>query len=233
MTNFQPEQKATGLALVTPERALLLLPVLAGVVIAAVIAGLALVPLAGTLQELDKLEKERIIKRDALAEVVRAQGRLFQQQARSKAQKMKLLQLVAGERSLATLLSQLSVEAAKAGVNLESYEPQTSTAAPVAATPAVPGAPATPAASGDPLLGEGVKKDQQLMVVKGSYQGLLMFLRQLEWVTPLLVISDLSLEAGQEQTQGANKPDQAPKKAETTLKFTLTAYSRTQPLVKP
>lgn len=224
MTNFQPEQKATGLALVTPERALLLLPVLAGVVVAAVIAGLALVPLAGTLQELDKLEKERITKRDALAEVVRAQGRLFQQQARSKGQKMKLLQLVAGDRagdrSLATLLSQLSVEAAKAGVNLESYEPQTSTAAPVASTPAVPGAPATPAASGDPLLGEGVKKEQKLMVVKGSYQGLLMFLRQLEWVTPLLVISDLSLEAGQE-------------KAETTLKFTLTAYSRTQPLVKP
>ncbi|MBJ7364538.1 MAG: hypothetical protein JHD39_06480, partial [Synechococcus sp. SupBloom_Metag_053] len=123
MTNFQPEQKATGLALVTPERALLLLPVLAGVVLAAVIAGLALVPLAGKLQELDKLEKERITKRDALAEVVRAQGRLFQQQARSKGQKMKLLQLVAGDRSLATLLSQLSVEAAKAGVNLESYEP--------------------------------------------------------------------------------------------------------------
>jgi len=231
MTNFQPEQKATGLALVTPERALLLLPVLAGVVLAAVIAGLALVPLAGKLQELDKLEKERITKRDALAEVVRAQGRLFQQQARSKGQKMKLLQLVAGDRSLATLLSQLSVEAAKAGVNLESYEPQTSTAAPVAPTPAVPGAPATPAASGDPLLGEGVKKEQQLMVVKGSYQGLLMFLRQLEWVTPLLVISDLSLEAGQDQTQ--LKQNQAAEKAETTLKFTLTAYSRAQPLVKP
>ncbi len=207
MTNFQPEQKATGLALVTPERALLLLPVLAGVVLAAVIAGLALVPLAGKLQELDKLEKERITKRDALAEVVRAQGRLFQQQARSKGQKMKLLQLVAGDRSLATLLSQLSVEAAKAGVNLESYEPQISTAAPVAVSPGAR------AASGDPLLGEGVKKDQQLMVVKGSYQGLLMFLRQLEWVTPLLVISDLSLEAGQEQ-------------AETKLKFTLATYSR-------
>jgi len=225
MTNFQPEQKATGLALVTPERALLLLPVLAGVVLAALIAGLALVPLAGKLQELDKLEKERITKRDALAEVVRAQGRLFQQQARSKGQKMKLLQLVAGDRSLATLLSQLSVEAAKAGVNLESYEPQTSTAAPVVASPGAP------AASGDPLLGEGVKKDQQLMVVKGSYQGLLMFLRQLEWVTPLLVISDLSMEAGQEQTQ--LKQNQAAEKAETTLKFTLTAYSRTQPLVKP
>ncbi len=225
MTNFQPEQKATGLALVTPERALLLLPVLAGVVLAAVIAGLALVPLAGKLQELDKLEKERITKRDALAEVVRAQGRLFQQQARSKGQKMKLLQLVAGDRSLATLLSQLSVEAAKAGVNLESYEPQTSTAAPVAVSPD------TPAASGDPLLGEGVKKDQQLMVVKGSYQGLLMFLRQLEWVTPLLVISDLSLEAG--QVQAETKQNQAAEKAETTLKFTLTAYSRAQPLVKP
>ena len=70
MTNFQPEQKATGLALVTPERALLLLPVLAGVVLAALIAGLALVPLAGKLQELDKLEKERITKTTKKTEVI-------------------------------------------------------------------------------------------------------------------------------------------------------------------
>ncbi|WP_295474855.1 hypothetical protein [Synechococcus sp. UW140] len=206
MTNFQPEQKATGLALVTPERALLLLPVLAGVVVTAVIAGLALVPLAGTLQELDKLEKERITKRDALAEVVRAQGRLFQQQARSKAQKMKLLQLVAGDRSLATLLSQLSVEAAKAGVTLESYEPQT----------------AATKSGADPLLGEGIKKDQQLLVVQGSYPKLLIFLRRLEWLTPLLVISDLSLEGQKADPKAA---------AITTLKFTLTAYYKA--LVQP
>jgi hypothetical protein len=102
------------------------------------------------------------------------------------------------------------VEAANAGVSLESYEPQTTTATPSA--PATPNAPAAPAASADPLLGEGVKKDQQLIVVRGGYQGLLTFLRRLEWFKPLLVISDLSLEAQENST--------------TKLKFTLTAYSR-------
>jgi hypothetical protein len=204
MTNFQPDQKTTGLAVITPERALLILPVLASVVLAGAIAGLALLPLGGKLQELDKLEKERVVKKEALPSLVRSKGRLLQQEARAKGQKLKLLQLVAGERSLATLLSQLSVEAANAGVSLESYEPQTTTA--------TPNAPATPAASADPLLGDGVKKDQQLIVVRGGYQGLLTFLRRLEWFKPLLVISDLSLEAQENST--------------TKLKFTLTAYSR-------
>jgi hypothetical protein len=210
MTNFQPDQKTTGLAVITPERALLILPVLASVVLAGAIAGLALLPLGGKLQELDKLEKERVVKKEALPSLVRSKGRLLQQEARAKGQKLKLLQLVAGERSLATLLSQLSVEAANAGVSLESYEPQTTTATPSA--PATPNAPAAPAASADPLLGEGVKKDQQLIVVRGGYQGLLTFLRRLEWFKPLLVISDLSLEAQENST--------------TKLKFTLTAYSR-------
>ena len=129
----------------------------------------------------------------------------MQQEARSKGQQKKLVELVAGNRSLATLLSQLGVEAAKAKVSLESYEPQT-TAAKSAA---------------DPLLGEGIKKDQQLLVVQGSYPNLLSFLRRLEWLTPLLVISDLSLEGQKADPKAA---------ATTTLKFTLTAY---QPLVQP
>lgn len=130
----------------------------------------------------------------------------MQQEARSKFQKEKLLQLVAGNRSLATLLSQLGVEAAKANVILESYEPQT-----------------TAAKSGaDPLLGDGIKKDQQLLVVQGSYPNLLSFLRRLEWLTPLLVISDLSLEGQKANPKAA---------ASTTLKFTLTAYHKA--LVQP
>jgi len=206
MTNFQPDQASKGLSFITPERALLLLPVLAGIVLSGAVAGFALVPAANKLQELEKLEKENLKKRDDLPGLVRGKGRLLQQEARSKFQKEKLLQLVAGNRSLATLLSQLGAEAAKANVSLESYEPQT-TAAKSAA---------------DPLLGDGIKKDQQLLVVQGSYPNLLSFLRKLEWLTPLLVISDLSLEGQKADPKAA---------ATTTLKFTLTAYYKA--LVQP
>ena len=105
MTNFQQDQASKGLSFITPERALLLLPVLAGIVLSGAIAGFALVPAVNKLQELEKLEKENLKKRDDLPGLVRGKGRLLQQEARSKFQKEKLLQLVAGNRSLATLLS--------------------------------------------------------------------------------------------------------------------------------
>ena len=41
MTNFQPDQASKGLSFITPERALLLLPVLAGIVLSGAIAGFA------------------------------------------------------------------------------------------------------------------------------------------------------------------------------------------------
>ncbi|NBV70211.1 MAG: exodeoxyribonuclease VII small subunit [Synechococcaceae bacterium WB4_2_0805] len=55
MTNFQPDQASKGLSFITPERALLLLPVLAGIVLSGAVAGFALVPAANKLQELEKL----------------------------------------------------------------------------------------------------------------------------------------------------------------------------------
>ena len=56
MTNFQPDQASKGLSFITPERALLLLPVLAGIVLSGAVAGFALVPAVNKLQELEKLE---------------------------------------------------------------------------------------------------------------------------------------------------------------------------------
>ncbi len=84
MTNFQPDQASKGLSFITPERALLLLPVLAGIVLSGAIAGFALVPAVNKLQELEKLEKENLKKRADLPGLVRGKGRLLQQEARSK-----------------------------------------------------------------------------------------------------------------------------------------------------
>ena len=72
---------------------------------------------------------------------------------------------------------------------------------------------------------DGVIKEKRLIIVKGSYAGLLEFLRRLERITPLLVISDLSMQAD----SGA-AGDQPYSVAISTMRLTLTAYSK--PLLK-
>ena len=135
-----------------------------------------------------------------------------------------LQQLVAGNQSIETLLSQLNLEALESKVRLESYEPQRTQAAPVRRAKAQTDAP--PA---DPLVTDGVVKEKRLIVLKGPYTGLLEFLRRLERITPLLVISDLSVQA---DTASA-AADQSLPPASSTMRLTLTAYSKPLPKAKP
>ena len=77
----------------------------------------------------------------------------------------------------------------------------------------------------DRLVSDGVMKEKRLIVVKGSYVGLLEFLRRLERITPLLVISDLSLQAD----APSSNADQPSPLALSTMRLTLTAYSKALP----
>ena len=81
----------------------------------------------------------------------------------------------------------------------------------------------------DPLVSDGVIKEKRLIVVKGPYVGLLEFLRRLERITPLLVISDLSLQADA-PSSSADNPSPL---AISTMRLTLTAYSKAAPKAKP
>ena len=76
----------------------------------------------------------------------------------------------------------------------------------------------------DPLVTDGVIKEKRLIVVKGPYVGLLEFLRRLERITPLLVISDLSVQAD----AAASAADQPLPQATSTMRLTLTAYTKEQ-----
>ena len=221
MTNFQSQDSPRfGL---TPERLLQLAPLVLALLLSALLGGAWLLPLMRQLSGLAAQRGELEAQRDALAanqaRLARAQLQLLQ----ARTDQGRLLQLVAGTDQLDTLLAQLAMEAAAAGVTLDSFEPQASAAA--AETPPRSRRNSrdrdqtkdTPPA--DPLLVDGLQKRSQLVLASGSFPQLLTFLRRLEVLSPLAVVSDLNLT---HPAPAGGSDVQEP----TVLKFTLTAYSR-------
>jgi len=243
LTNFQP-RPSLPLGL-TSERMLLLAPVLAGGLVSVVLLAAAVVPLLrGMLQRQEQLQQLRQQAAE-LPQNLRLSAKARLDLDTAERQQQRLLQLVAGTGQLDTLLAQLGAEATRTGVDLDSFEPQTPTPAAAATAPAPPATPATPppppggkAATPppppDPLLVPGLQKRSQLLVASGRFPQLLTFLRRLEQLAPLAVVSDLSLkhepvpkpppEPAPGQT--AAPQTQPPTPERTTLRFTLTAYSR-------
>ena len=224
MTNFQQDNPQNRFAWLTPERALVVLPAAVGVTFALILAGALVVRFQSTINQLTALEQERLQKRDDLSFAKIQQRKLKQTYRQAQEQTQLLQQLVTGNQSIETLLSQLNLEASESNVVLESYEPQRTQSAPAGSANSNKDAP--PA---DPLVTDGVIKEKRLIVVKGPYVGLLEFLRRLERITPLLVISDLSVQAD----ASASAADQPIPQATSTIRLTLTAYTKEQAKAKP
>ena len=223
MTNFQQDNAQNRFAWLTPERALVVLPAAVGVTFALILAGALVVRFQSTINQLTALEKERLQKQDELSFLKIQQRKLKQTYRQAQEQTQLLQQLVTGNQSIETLLSQLNLEASESNVVLESYEPQRTQVAASGRTNSKTDAP--PA---DPLVTDGVIKEKRLIVVKGPYVGLLEFLRRLERITPLLVISDLSVQAD----AAASAADQPLPQATSTMRLTLTAYTKEQAKTK-
>lgn len=244
MTNFQP-RPSLPLGL-TSERLLVLAPALAGGLVGVLLLAAVVVPLLrGVLQRQEQLQQLRQQAAE-LPQNLRLSAKARLDLDTAERQQQRLLQLVAGTGQLDTLLAQLGAEATRAGVDLDSYEPQTPTPVAAATAPAAnaaptPGAPPPPGAKtgtppppADPLLVPGLQKRSQLLVASGRFPQLLTFLRRLEQLAPLAVVSDLNLkhepvpkpppEPAPGQTAAPQSQPPAPER--TTLRFTLTAYSR-------
>ena len=216
MTNFQA-QPPSRLA-VTPERLVLALPALAGGLLA---AGLALAWLLPAWQRNGALEQQRQLLKsqgEALAANRARLGRTREGLQQAEADQRKLLQIVAGTDQLDTLLAQLAVEAAAAGVTLESYEPQVTPApAPNSKRSKAKGNEAPPS---DPLLVDGeLVKREQLVMASGAFPQLLVFLRRIESLSPLAVLRDLNLSHPAPSGDGEDSAEP------TVLKFNLSVYS--------
>ena len=217
MTNFQAQPPSRFA--VTPERLVLALPALAGGLLA---AGLALAWLLPAWQRNGALEQQRQLLKsqgEALAANRARLGRSREGLQQAEADQRKLLQIVAGTDQLDTLLAQLAVEAAAAGVTLESYEPQAAPApAPKSKRSKAKGNEAPPS---DPLLVDGeLVKREQLVMASGAFPQLLVFLRRIESLSPLAVLRDLNLSHPAPSGDGEDSAEP------TVLKFNLSVYSR-------
>ena len=217
MTNFQAQPPSRFA--VTPERLVLALPALAGGLLA---AGLALAWLLPAWQRNGALEQQRQLLKsqgEALAANRARLGRSREGLQQAEADQRKLLQIVAGTDQLDTLLAQLAVEAAAAGVTLESYEPQ---AAPAPARNSKrSNAKGNEAPPSDPLLVDGeLVKREQLVMASGAFPQLLVFLRRIESLSPLAVLRDLNLSHPAPSGDGEDSAEP------TVLKFNLSVYSR-------
>ena len=217
MTNFQAQPPSRFA--VTPERLVLALPALAGGLLA---AGLALAWLLPAWQRNGALEQQRQLLKsqgEALAANRARLGRSREGLQQAEADQRKLLQIVAGTDQLDTLLAQLAVEAAAAGVTLESSEPQAPPApAPNSKRSKAKGNEAPPS---DPLLVDGeLVKREQLVMASGAFPQLLVFLRRIESLSPLAVLRDLNLSHPAPSGDGEDSAEP------TVLKFNLSVYSR-------
>ena len=234
MTNFQGGTPAR----VTREQILLWTPVALGGVVALAAAVLMLLP---AVQQLSRKQQELTDLKEQEARVPLLRQQLTQQQEtleEAQQREKQILQLIAGSGDISTFMAQLSREARSSGVQLDSYEPVTATAAPATTPPAGQTPPAAPnppqpaaaagaaaavAAAVDPLVAPGLQKTSVLITAKGSGPQLQDFLRRLERLSLLVAQSDLSLKTEVAQATEAGKTAAS---GLTTLKLTLSVYSK-------
>lgn len=215
MTNLTEPKRRGG---ITPAHVLLWFPVALGGLAALVLAGGWVSPAWQRLQlaeqNLQQLEEQR-----RRLPLLRSQlSKLIGDQEQAEQRRDAILGLIAGSGEISTFLAQLSDEAQATGVQLDGYEPVTTTAPePAKANQAKP--PKTPPPPPDPLLAPGLQKTSVLLQARGTGPQLLAFLRRLEELSLLVVQSDLQL------THEADAKEPAGPAAPTSMRLLLSVYS--------
>lgn len=228
---------------VTPERLLLLIPLIIGSGIAALMAMVLYLPLLVQVNRLGQVVQGLTDKAALLPtnrQKLAVQRQRFEQ---ARAQEELLLKLVAGTGQLPTLQAKLSQLARQTGVAITGFEPRADGASAGASalkgaaagaptpTPSAPGASAAspaaagrPAGNGDPLLSAGLRKKSVLLTVSGAYPNLREFLLAVENLNVIAIATELKLttrEAGP-MTMANGAQSNAP----TTMTLVLSTYDR-------
>ena len=230
MTNLSGELRQGRFKWLTPENAVVVLPVLAGLVMAALIAPSGIWPLSERVtnkkQEVELLRSKSIAVpqlRQQLAELS-ARQRLREQQLD------RLLALVAGTSELNTFLSELNDLAYATGVVITTTEPgdvqrfiaQASPAGTTDSAPPAAGGEAGSAPSGDALLNKGLEKRSAGLTVQGGFLPVYEFLRALEKLQVFVIVSEMDIQS-EAQSRTENNEVAAPK---IRMSLELTAYGR-------
>jgi len=219
VTNFQAEINRSNSAWLTPERAVVVVPILAGLAIGATLASAVIAPQIVQLRERREVVDVLAQKSDALPGLEQALAQRRLEQAEVMAQQQRLLALIAGTAELETFLAQLNDLADKHQVVVSSTEPGAVEQAPVpvATTDAVAAEGPT---VGDPLLMQGLEKRSARIQVEGPFVQVLDFLRSLEKLEVFVITDDLSVVAAPSSKDEAMK---------VRLGLTLLAYGAMNP----
>ena len=194
MTNFQLKANRPVEAWLTPERAVLVVPILAGLVLAGTLATAVMRPQLSRLHERRSVVEVMEQKSEALPGLVQALAQRRVDQAEAMAQQQQLLGLIAGTSDLETFLAELNDLADEHQVVVFSTEPGAIERAsvPIAPTDA-PVAGNADLVVSDPLLMQGLEKRSARIQVEGLFVDVLNFLRSLEKLEVFVVTKDLSV----------------------------------------
>ena len=194
MTNFQLKANRPVEAWLTPERAVVVVPILAGLVLAGTLAAAVIRPQLSRLHERRSLVEVMEQKSEALPGLEQALAQRRLDQAQVMAQQERLLGLIAGTSDLETFLAELNDLADEHQVVVFSTEPGAIERAsvPIAPTDA-PVAGNADLVVSDPLLMQGLEKRSARIQVEGSFVDVLNFLRSLEKLEVFVVTKDLSV----------------------------------------
>ena len=218
MTNFQPDRRRPIAAWLTPERAVVVVPILGGLALAATLASVVITPQMVQLRERRELVEVLEQKRAALPALAQSLAQRRLDQAEAMAQQQRLLALIAGTAELETFLAQLNDLADRYQVVVSTTKPGAVERASVPAlSPDEPDAEAPVA--GDPLLGRGLEKRSAEIEVVGPFVQVLNFIRSLEKLEVFVVTDDLSVVSVR------SSEDEA---MQVRLRLTLLAYGVTQ-----
>ena len=194
MTNFQAETKRSTATWLTPERAVVVVPILAGLFLAVTLAMAVMRPQLSRLHERRSVVEVMEQKSEALPGLEQALAQHRVNQAEVMAQQQRLLGLIAGTSELETFLAELNDLADEHQVLVFSTEPGAVERAPVPIAPSdAPVAGAADLAVGDPLLMQGLEKRFARIQVEGAFVFVLDFLRSLEKLEVFVVTEDLSV----------------------------------------
>ena len=194
MTNFQLKANRPVEAWLTPERAVVVVPILAGLVLAGTLAAAVIRPQLSRLNERRSVVEVMEQKSEALPGLEQALAQRRVDQAEVMAQQQRLLALIAGTSELETFLAELNDLADEHQVLVFSTEPGAVERAPVPIAPTdAPVAGAADLVVGDPLLMQGLEKRSARIQVEGPFVQVLDFLRSLEELEVFVVTEDLSM----------------------------------------
>lgn len=230
MTNLSGELRQGRFKWLTPENAVVVLPVLAGLVMAALIAPSGIWPLSERLNN-KKEEVEFLRSKSIMVPQLRQQLVELSARQRLREQQLdRLLALVAGTSELNTFLAELNDLATANGVVITTTEPgdvqrfisQTSPASTPDTAPPAAGGEDVSVQSVDALLLQGLEKRSAGLTVEGGFPQVYGFLRALERLQVFVVVSELDI-----QSKGSSRIEKNQVTIpEITMFLNLTTYGR-------